>query len=250
MAAPTHFARLGEPFGGGPDGGWRARLALSVSDLAWEFLRRNIDYGLEFARIAARPREIDPRWGLRFGADPAVAAPEAEVFWRADAAPGLVVPFEEDHSAIASEPRSWRPPNAGRHADDGLHVRLPEGLQLQYRGGARPDGPLLVVLGFDQDFGLRVRAVERLHRAAAGLTAPPSRVTPAHRERLARCLTALDGAMMGNSYRDIALAVFGVDAVEREAWRTSSVRGASIRLVQMGRKLMAGGYLKLLRGGL
>ncbi len=245
MAAPLDPSR--------PDraaGGWRARLRLSVPELAWEFLRRNTDYRAEFARISRRPDLVDPRWGLRFGADPVIAAPEAEVFWRPDAAPGLVVPFEQDAGVASSPQRSWRPSGAGRRADDGLHVRTPEGLQLQYRGSARPGEPLLVVLTFDQDFGLRVRAVERLNRAVAGLAAPASQVTAAQRERLAKSLVALDGDLAGDSYRAIAAAVFGPDPIERELWRTSSVRAATIRLVQAGRRMMRGGYLKLLRGGL
>lgn len=245
MAAPLEPSR--------PDraaGGWRARLRLSVPDLAWEFLRRNTDYAAEFARVARRPAQVDPRWGLRFGADPAIAAPDAEVIWRADAAPGLVVPFEEDGARLSAEPRTWRPRERGRRADDGLHVRLPEGLQLQYRGRARPDGPLLVVLTFDQDLGLRVRAVERLNRAVEGLVPPPSHVTAAQRERLAKSLVALEGAIAGDSYRSIGAAVFGAEAIDREVWRTSSIRAATIRLVQAGRQLMRGGYLRLLRGGL
>ena len=230
--------------------GWRARLHLSVPDLAWEFLRRNPDYRLEFARIQRRPAQVDPRWGLRFGTDPTVPAPDAEVFWRSDAAPGLVVPFDEDRDGAASEARSWLPYRGGRRADDGLHIRLSEGLQLQYRGRAKPGGPLLVVLSFDQDFGLRVRAVERLNRTVKGLAAPPSHITAAQRERLAKSLLALDGSLAGESYRTIADSVFGTDVVEREPWRTSSVRAATIRLVQAGRQLMRGGYLKILRGGL
>ncbi|MGH1557439.1 DUF2285 domain-containing protein [Caulobacter segnis] len=101
-----------------------------------------------------------------------------------------------------------------------------------------PRGPLLVVLAFDQDFGLRVRAVERLNRAVAGLAAPASQVTAAQRERLAKSLVALDGDLAGDSYRAIAAAVFGPDPIERELWRTSSVRAATIRLVQAGRRMM------------
>lgn len=245
MAAPLDLSR--------PDraaGGWRARLHLSVPDLAWEFLRRNPDYRAEFARIARRPAQVHPRWGLRFGADPAVSAPQAEVFWRADAAPGLVVPLETDTMPMAGEPRSWRPKGRERRAEDGLHVRLPEGLQLQFRRNAKPGGPLLVVLGFDQDFGLRVRAVERLNRAMAGLAAPPSQMTAGQRERLAKSLDALDGVLAGESYRAIATAIFGRDAVERELWRVSSIRASTIRLAKAGRRLMTGGYLRLLRGGL
>jgi hypothetical protein len=182
--------------------------------------------------------------------DPDVSAPNAEVFWRADVAPGLVVPFDEDPEAVAGEARSWWPSGDSRRAEDGLHVRLPEGLQLQYRGRAKPGGPLLVVLSFDQDFGLRVRAVERLNRTVEGLAAPPSHITAAQRERLAKSLLALDESLAGESYRAIASSVFGQGVVEREAWRTSSVRATTIRLVQAGRELMRGGYLKILRGGL
>jgi hypothetical protein len=245
MAAPQ--ARSGTDRAAG---GWRSRLGLTVPDLAWEFLRRNADYRVEFARVRGRSSQIDGRWGLRFGVDPDVSAPEADVFWRADVAPGLVVPFDEDRQAVAGEARSWRPSGESRRAEDGLHVRLPEGLQLQYRGSAKPDGPLLVVLSFDQDFGLRVRAVERLNRTVEGLAPPPSHITGAQRERLAKSLLALDGALAGESYRAIAGLVFGQGVVEREAWRTSSVRAATIRLVQAGRDLMRGGYLKILRGGL
>ena len=158
------------------------------------------------------------------------------------------MPFER--SGVASETRSWRPPGTLHRAEDGLHVRLPGGLQLQYRDAAQPDGPLLVVLAFDQDFGLRVRAVEHLNRAVVGMAAPPSQLSTARRERLSKSLAALDGAMAGENYRAIAATIFGSDAVEREAWRTSSVRAATIRLVQAGREMMRGGYLRILRGGL
>jgi len=245
MAAPLEPSRTDRAAGG-----WRARARLTVSDLAWEFLRRNAEYRAEFVRISRRPANIDPRWGLRFGADPVVPAPDAEVFWRPEIAPGLVVPFEERAEGGTAESRSWRPNGARRRDDESLHVRMPEGLQLQYRGSAKPGGPLLVVLAFDQDFGLRVRAVERLNRAVAGLAPPASQMTTAQRERLAKSLAALDGDLGGDSYRTIAASVFGPEAIEREAWRTSSVRAATIRLVQAGRRMMRGGYLKLLRGGL
>ena len=47
-----------------------------------------------------------------------------------------------------------------------------------------------------------------------------------------------------------AETLFGAAAVEREPWKTSSVRGVTIRLVSTGKALMRGGYLKLLRAGL
>ena len=79
---------------------------------------------------------------------------------------------------------------------------------------------------------------------------PRSRLTAAQRLRLDRSLEALDGSLNRESYRAIAQTLFGVAVVERESWKTSSVRGVTIRLVHAGRSLMRGGYLKLLEGGL
>ncbi|MBV8106727.1 MAG: DUF2285 domain-containing protein, partial [Hyphomicrobiales bacterium] len=50
------------------------------------------------------------------------------------------------------------------------------------------------------------------------------------------------------SYREIAHALYGAEAVARYAWKTSSIRGQTIRLVQDAVRMMRGGYLKLLRG--
>jgi len=83
-----------------------------------------------------------------------------------------------------------------------------------------------------------------------GRPPPKSRLTVTQRLRLARCLAALDGRLRGDSYRAIAGSLFGEEAIAREAWRTASLRAATIRLTQAGRALMEGGYLKLLRGGL
>lgn len=250
MAAPLDLSRPDRAADGRSGGGWRTWLRLTVPDMAWEFLRRNDDYQAEYARIASQPMAISPRWGLKFGADPMTPAPDAEVFWRSDIAPGLVVPLAVD-AQDRREARSWSPRDgAVVSAGDGLDVRLPEGLQLEYRGGARPGGPLLVVLGFDEDLGLRVRAVERLNRAMKGLASPPSHLSLSHRERLARTLEALDRSLAGASYRAIAASVFGEAAVANDLWRTSSVRAATIRLVKAGKALVAGGYLKLVRGGL
>lgn len=124
------------------------------------------------------------------------------------------------------------------------------GLQLLLRGGTRPAGPLVVILALDQDFGLRVRAVQALHRAVSRDQPPRSRLTAAQRLRLERSLQALDGSLNRESYRAIAQTLFGAAVVERESWKTSSVRGVTIRLVRAGRALMRGGYLKLLKGGL
>ena len=46
-----------------------------------------------------------------------------------------------------------------------------------------------------------------------------------------------------------AEVLFGARRLEREAWKTSSLRDRTIRLVKGGLALMRTGYRKLLRGG-
>ncbi|MGA0599292.1 DNA -binding domain-containing protein [Caulobacter sp. KR2-114] len=226
-------------------GGGRGRdpARLSAADYAWEFLRRNPDYVADFAN-GGGAADIDPRWGLRFGTDPQDAAPDAEVFWRPEVAPGFVVPLVAGGEGQGAPRRPLRAVGGVRHAEDGRHLRLANGLQLFLRGEARPDGPLVVVLAFDRDYGLRVRAADALHRRAGPSGGGMSAL---RRRRLAQALRALDGARGGASYRAIAKSLFGEAVVEGEPWKTASVRDATIRLVRFGERMMRGDYLTLLR---
>lgn len=135
-------------------------------------------------------------------------------------------------------------------AEDGLHLRTPSGLQMLVRGAALADEPLIVTLAYDQHLRLRVKAVETLDRLVSGRPPPKSHLTRAQALRLDRCLTALDGALAGRSYRAIAEDVFGSRAITGEPWKTAAIRASTIRLVRAGRDLMNGGYFRLLRGGL
>jgi hypothetical protein len=92
------------------------------------------------------------------------------------------------------------------------------------------------------------RAAQGFHRTLAGAATPQDDLRPQLRLRLARALAAFDGAALGWSYRDIATEVFGSGIVAREAWRTSTVRDATIRLVRAGRLMVGGGYRSLLWG--
>lgn len=223
-------------------------LGMSAADFAWEFLRRNPRYRAEYAALGPKVAEaegsIDPRWGLRFAVDPDIPAPNAVVYWRPEAAPGLVLTLK---SAGEGGGRRWRRLSgvqASRLAEDGQHVRLASGLQAVVRGGRGPQGPMMVVLAFDEDYGLRLRAAVSLNRSR-----PQSslRLEPARRVRLGRALRALDASLANESYRNIAIGLFGAEAVQREPWKTASVRDVTIRLVRAGERLMHGGYLKLLR---
>lgn len=247
MAAPNANLGSDRTPGGGHGGGWRAFLPLTVPSLCWEFLRRNAAYQEHFRTLTRGATALDRRWGLAAPADPRLPSDEARVIWRAEVAPALVVPMEERSFGRARTlPHSFDGPVA---AEDGRYLRLPSGLQVQLRGDATPAGPLVVVLSYDDDFNLRVRAVDALRRAEATDTPPRSRFSVDQRKRLARTLFALDASLRAQSYREIAADLFGEDGGADGDFKTSTLRDVTIRLVRRGRALMAGGYLKLLRAG-
>lgn len=247
MATPNATSGSDWPSGGGLDGGWRALLPLTVPSLCWEFLRRNRAYQEHFQSLTHGAANLDRRWGLAAPADPRLPSKEARVVWRADVAPALVVPMEERSFGRAKAlPDSVDGPVV---AEDGRYLRLPSGLQVQLRGDATPAGPLVVVLSYDSEFNLRVRAIDALRRAETTDTPPRSRFTSEQRARLARTLFALDASLRAQSYREIATGLFGEDSGAEDDFKTSTLRDVTIRLVRRGKALMAGGYLKLLRAG-
>jgi len=112
------------------------------------------------------------------------------------------------------------------------------------------DQSLSVVIPLDGDFPVRAAAASRLWARTHG-RAPseaPCSLTKQRRDRLILMLRALDGHLAAASYREIAEVMFGADRLEREPWKTSSLRDRTIRLVKDGIALMRHGYRKLLRG--
>jgi hypothetical protein len=75
------------------------------------------------------------------------------------------------------------------------------------------------------------------------------RLSPQGRARLVLTLRALDARQQGNSYRTIAVVLFGLRQISERAWKTHDLRSRTIRLVQSGFALIRGGYLDLLRHG-
>ncbi|WP_421931850.1 DNA -binding domain-containing protein [Phenylobacterium sp.] len=231
-----------------------ARPKPNRADFAWEFLRRNLAYRtVAKARVWTRSfkdphgEEAARPWGLQFIADPDLPAGVADVFWRPEVAPSQVVILERSQLVMAAPLQLGGNIALQRRGTDGLHVRLQTGVQALVRDGDLT-APLAVVLPISGQFSAALRAAQGLQRTLAGATAPQDDLRSQLRQRLVRALAAFDGAGQGWSYREIATEIFGSGIVAREAWRTSTVRDATIRLVRAGRLMVAGGYRSLLRG--
>ena len=104
-------------------------------------------------------------------------------------------------------------------------------------------------LPFDADFEARNHAADRLWRAVNNRPLGPAQggLTPLQRKRLAMALRALDGHLEGASYRSIAEVLFGRTRIPERGWKTHDLRSRTIRLVNLGLRMMRGGYRNLLR---
>jgi hypothetical protein len=106
-----------------------------------------------------------------------------------------------------------------------------------------------VKLPLDENFEIRARAAQRLWRAVNSRPLGPALdgITPQQRARLALALRALDGHLDGASYRSIAAVLFEPARIPDRTWKTDDLRSRTIRLVQLGLRMMRGGYRDLLR---
>lgn len=111
--------------------------------------------------------------------------------------------------------------------------------------------PMAALVPLDETVLLRLAGLLRFKRRLdghpAGALPRAWRITARLRKRLLGMIRALDGRLEGASYREIAQALYGSDAVARYPWKTSSIRGQTIRLVADAVATMNGGYRKLLR---
>jgi hypothetical protein len=191
--------------------------------------------------------------GFAFAIDPQLTAAQAAVFWRPDVLPTVIplVPTSIE-GARRLAIRELGAAIVERVGADGRHVivRLDSGdLHLLLAGPANQ--PLAAVLPLDDDLPVRAAAALQLR---ARMTDQPNRqrepltFTRQRRDRLALMVRALDGHLAEASYREIAEALFGTRRIERETWKTSSLRDQTIRLVKGGVDLMRTSYRKLLRG--
>jgi hypothetical protein len=129
-----------------------------------------------------------------------------------------------------------------------LHSTDGERIPVLLHGDAGLGQPLAAIIPLDADGLDRIEAVARLWRSLHKPPVPPDlRLTWQQRRRLRQMLRVVDGRIDGASYRELAMAIYGVKRVADDPWKTSALRDSTMALVKDGLALIAGGYRKLLR---
>jgi hypothetical protein len=237
-------------------------LHLDGPALAWEYLRRNPNYRLDWHRHQldghSANDELAHRWRLRLLEDPDLDARDAQPDWIPDPEKLVLVRRDDDPPDVALPFQFWRLPGRKRLVHDGKRLLLTcqlvgRALRLVISSGLEEGMAHAYALRAGHRLGERWRSIETelvmLHAANARRTAlatrRPGRTSMLHM----RTLQALDGTLAGASQRDVAEILFGLGAVAERWHGDGDLRAQVRRLIQRGRTLMSGGYCRLLQVG-
>lgn len=202
------------------------------------------------------PRRWEGTGGFPFARDPSLDATATRVLWRPELLPHAVmlVPAPEGfEGAYRFEALGRLSSSVSLHSDGEKHSILSDadGAHSIWLKDDSPALPMAALVPLDETVLLRlaglIRLKRRLDRHPAGALPSAWQITARFRKRLLDMIRALDGHLQGASYREVARALYGPEAVGRFPWKTSSVRGQTIRLVADAMAMMDGGYRKLLR---
>ncbi|TAM12899.1 MAG: DUF2285 domain-containing protein [Nevskiaceae bacterium] len=231
-------------------------LHLDGPALAWEYLRRNPDYGRAWLRRRREP-EAGQAWGLRLLEDPTLDARDAHPVWFPDPDDVLQLYPDADPPPDAEVFEFWHIPGRKRLIHDGTRLVLVSDwpghrVRLALAPGLE-DGMAYV-------YAIRARTARcRRHRAiamqldtlmAAEDDAPVAMTGPRPTSGALfelRTLQALDATLAGASLREVAVGLFGSAAVAAGWYVDGGLRSRVRRLVRRGRSLMHGDYRRLAR---
>ena len=220
-------------------------LWLDALALAWEYLRRNPDYRLDWLRHHRRlqaAQQAAQRWGLRLLEDPALDARDAHPAWLPGSDAVVQLYPDADPLLDAAAFAFWHIPGHKHLLHDG------KGLALIARS---PGRCLRFALAPGLQDGMAV-----VHAYRGGTTAPARgyapgaaiadakpRPTPAALLEL-YTLQALDATLAGASLREVGEGLFGVDALA-DWYSDGGLRSKVRRLVRRGDAMMRGGYRRI-----
>ena len=237
------------------NGEWRASaaylyiLTLDSILLAWEYLRRNPQYVVDWQSVGQRADAA--RWGLTALENPSLDARTAQPMWNELPEGQLrIVPLADD--PLSRTFCLWTVPGRKMLCHDGSRLRL----TVEIRG-TRAHIAIHPALQSGDRFGYGFSSGAPLAQQASRVEAAVRLVCGDHsadavhavrREALVhmRTLQALDATHAKATQREAARTLFGLDEVMRH-WHPDSELRAKIRhYLQRGRALMRSDYLALL----
>ena len=221
-------------------------LHLDGLELAWEYLRRNPDYRLDWLRRRRRPpaaQDAAHRWGLRLLEDAAQDARDAHPAWLPGHAAVVQLYPDADPPPHAADFAFWHIPGHKQLLHDG------KGLALIARSPGRCSRFALapgLEDGMAVAYAYRGGAIAptRGHAPSSDLADAKPRPSPAAMLEL-HTLQALDATLAGASLREVAEGLFGADTVDAHWYSDGGLRAKTRRLVRRGDELMRGGYRRL-----
>ncbi|WP_321854395.1 DUF2285 domain-containing protein [Paraburkholderia tropica] len=229
-------------------------LHLDGPALAWEYLRRHPDYRRDWLHRRSEP-DVAQAWGLRLLEDPALDARDAHPVWFFDHDAMLQLYPDADPPPDAAVFEFWRIPGNKHLIHDGkrlvltacwpgccvrlaLAPGLADGMAFLYavRACAAPCA-IYRTIAAEMD---KLAAADGTTPAAAACSRPtPSALLELH------TLQALDATLAGASLREIAIGLFGDEAVAADWYANGGLRSRVRRLTRRGQSLMRGGYRRL-----
>jgi hypothetical protein len=229
-------------------------LHLDGPALAWEYLRRNPEYRLDWLRRRYRP-DAAHCWGLRLLENPARDARDAHPDWFPDPDSTVQIYPDADPPPDAMTFEFWRIPGHKQLIHDGkrlvLVARWPgHCVRLVLAQGMADGAAYVYAIRACTKPCARYRALaSELDKLATADGAAPaavarSRPSPAALLEL-HTLQVLDATLAGASLRETAEGLFGIAAVTANWHTDGGLRSRLRRLVQRGQSLMSGGYRRL-----
>lgn len=231
-------------------------LHLDGPSLAWEYLRRNPDYGRDWRHYRSRPiGNPGRRWGMRWLENPERDARDAQPDWLPDPDNLVLVLPDTDTSNEAQPFRLWLVPGHKRLTYDGKRLLLTSnhfGRMLRMAISLALEDGMAYAYAVRAGVNLRERwrAIETVlamldtvdEDRTALARSRPGRAPMLHM----RTLQALDGTLAGASQREIAQALFGATTVAQRWHDDSDLRAQVRRLIRRGQAFMGGAYRQLL----
>jgi len=228
---------------------------LPPEGLAWEFLRRNMNYQRDYNLRKSERRsrgKADPakEWGLQVLVDPRESALGKPVCWSPKVDPAVLVitrtpdlfePKIPLDIPVTLTQKSVGGLNAVSVFDDCV-------FNVIFAARSKPTGACTALLPIDEDCLSRIETLTRFWRALHGRTVPPdTRMTSQQRRRIRLMMQAFDGRANDATYREIADMIYGASRVAADAWKTSALRDGTIALVKDGKAMVEGEYLQFLK---